>query len=407
MSDEKRERGSGNYFRDKGSRNWRIRYSDHGVMRRESTHSSDLEVAKKLLKRRLAEIETQTFTPRTNVRMAELFDDVVFDYTNEGQATKEIQGRWTLHLEPFFGRLRATDVGTNHLQRYIKLRREEGASPATINRELSIVRRGFNLALDADPPKVKAAPRIKKLAESDPRTGFLTPEHHSALAQACTSVGGLALRSIFECGVSYGWRLKELTGVNGLKVSQVDFAANSIRLEVGKTKNGDGRLVAMTSTVRELLLQLCVGKKPKDYVFTRERDGSPVISFRRAWEAACCAAGVGRFVCRDCDEVVDADRRCAACNRRFKADDVKYDGLIFHDLRRTAVSGMVDAGIPEKVAMTISGHKTRAIFDRYHIVPKAQLRDAARKMEAHRAQQVEAVAATETEQETRESASVQ
>jgi hypothetical protein len=405
MGDEKkRERGSGNYFRDEGSRNWRIRYSDHGVMRRESTGSSDEEVAKKLLKKRLAEIEVGTFTPRTNVRMQELFNDVTFDYEREGQATKEIQARWRLHLEPFFGRLRATDVGSNHLQRYIKLRREEGASPATINREISIIRRAFNLALDSDPPKVKVAPRIKKLKESAPRQGFLKPNEYASLAQACTEVGGACLRAIFECGATYGWRLHELTGVNGLKVSQVDLTANSIRLEVGSTKNGDGRLVSMTSTIRELLLQLCVGKPKDGYVFTRE-NGEPVLSFRRAWEAACCAAGVGRFVCRDCDQAVDADRHCSACDRDFGADEVKYDGLIFHDLRRTAVSGMVDAGIPEKVAMTISGHRTRAIFDRYHIVPKAQLRDAARKMELHRAQQAAAV--TETAQESQEPSRVQ
>jgi integrase len=407
MGDEKRERGSGNYFRDAGSRNWRIRYPDHGVMRRESTGSPDVEVAKKLLKRRLAEIETGSFTPRTNVRMQELFEDVMTDYTNEGQATTEIQARWRLHLAEHFARLRATDIGTNHLNRYIKLRREEGASAATINRELAIVRRAFNLAMNADPPKVKSAPRIKKLKESDPRQGFLKQNDYSALAQACSSVGGLALRAIFECAVSYGWRLKELTGAGGLKVSQVDFTDNTVRLEVGSTKNGDGRLVSMTAVVRELLLQLCVGKKPNDFLFTRP-DGSPVISFRRAWEAACCAAGVGRFVCRDCDEVVDADRHCSACDRDFGADDVKYDGLIFHDLRRTAVSGMVSAGIPEKVAMEISGHRTRAIFDRYHIVPKAQLRDAARKIEAHRAQQMEAVPATETaQQETQEPSRVQ
>jgi hypothetical protein len=66
---------------------------------------------------------------------------------------------------------------------------------------------------------------------------------------------------------------------------------------------------------------------------------------------------------------------------------------------------MVDAGIPEKVAMTISGHRTRAIFDRYHIVPKAQLRDAVRKMELHRAQQAAAV--TETAQESQEPSRVQ
>jgi integrase len=173
-------------------------------------------------------------------------------------------------------------------------------------------------------------------------------------------------------------------------VRQVDVLRGIIRLDPGTTKNDDGREVAMTHAVRELLIVCVRGKQPEDHVFTRE-DGKPVLDFRHTWANVCSGAGVGELLCPRCERAVNAEKHCATCGHDWTRSELTYRGLLFHDLRRSAVRSMVRSGIPERVCMSISGHKTRSVFDRYHIVAPSDLRDAARKLETSQREERDAL----------------
>jgi integrase len=390
LSNQKRPRGSGSIFQN-GSATWWIKFSERGIPRRESSYSTDHRVAEKLLKRRLAEVETKTYIPHENIRIDELAHDLISDYRNNGQKSIEhVERRWKLHLMKWFTRVRACDVTTDRVRRYTEARLAEGATNASINRELALLKRAFNLARECTPPKVKIVPHIPMLKETNVRKGFLESDAYTRLAEECARAG-LWMRAILECGHTYGWRHEELLS---LRVRQVGLLTGSIRLDPGTTKNDQGREVVMTQFVRKLLTECISGKQADDYVFTRAH-GRPVVSFRKTWANVCCAAGVGKLICVKCEQPVDTDKHCGYCGRDWTRDELKYTGLIFHDLRRTGVRNMLRAGIPERVAMTISGHKTRAIFDRYHIVAQSDLADAARKLEINQQRELEAASVRE------------
>jgi integrase len=346
----KRPSGTGSYFKKPKSRFWWIAYHRNGKLFRQSTHTTDERAARRFLQRRLAEAASEDFiAPQTaRVKVEELAVDFLRDYKiAERKSIDDAHARWRLHLQPFFGHLRAVSVSSDLIVRYIMERQEQGAKNATINRELAALKRMFNLGLRATPPKVVRVPTFAKLAERNIRKGFVEDAEYQRLSAAASRVG-LWLRALFEVGYAFGWRVSELLY---LRISQIDLLNRTITLNPGETKNDDGRVVIMTDAVHQLLTQCAMGKQSVDFVFTRD-NRKPVRDFRYAWEAICTEAG--------------APER------------------LFHDLRRTAVRNMVRAGIPERVAMQISGHKTRAIFDRYHIVSESDLKQAAASMDEHR-----------------------
>jgi integrase len=350
-----------------------IKYSVNGKPFQESAKTANPKEAERKRKRRLGQIAAGMFhgLKPERVRVEELAQDMLRDYRINGRKSlSHAEFRWGLHLKPVFGHLRVIQVTTEALNRYVDARQQHGASNATINRELALLKRAFHLGLAHTPPKLTRVPVFPHLNERNVRKGFVEDAQYARLAAECGKAG-LWMRALFEVAHTYGWREGELLS---LRVGQVDPFSRTIRLNPGETKNGDGRVVAMTSKVYELLSACIVGKDADEHVLTRE-DRTPVRDFRQTWWNVCVSAGVGRMLCRTCSQPVT--KTCDLCG----STELKYAGLLVHDLRRTAVRNMVRAGIPERVAMTISGHKTRSVFDRYNIVSEADLMEAARKLE--------------------------
>ena len=226
-----------------------------------------------------------------------------------------------------------------------------------VNRELALLKRMFSLAVQAGVLFHK--PYIPLLEERNVRAGFFEPSQLTAV------LGHLPpeIRPVIQFAAITGWRVAD--EVLPLEWRQVNFDTSEVTLDVHTTKNDEGRVFPMTTDLRALLQAQHVEherlKKAGHicpYVFFREvaegRGGEKkprrIISFTKAWRSACMKAGC--------------------------------PGRIPHDLRRSAIRAFVRAGVPERVAMELSGHKTRSTFERYNIVSETDLRDAARRLDA-------------------------
>lgn len=328
---------------------WWVRYSRNGQVFRESSHSEKEADAKKLLKKRLGEIALGRFAgPKAEkVTFSELAEDFLTDYRIKG---RDARNKIRFKLKPLlatFGQDRTKSITTDRIKRYIALRQEAGAAASTINRELSVLKRTFNLALQAE--KIFSRPYIPMLAEQNVRTGFFEHEQFAILRDVLPDF----LRSVVTFDYYLGWRVTE---VLNLQWRQVNLEAEEVRLDPGSTKNKGGRVIYLDGELLETMkaqreFVLNIQRERGEiipWVFVNPETGERIRNFRKSWAKACQQTGLV--------------------------------GMLFHDFRRTAVRNMVRAGIPERVAMQISGHKTRAIFDRYNIVSEQDLREAARRM---------------------------
>ena len=325
---------------------WWMKYYQNGKPQYKSTKSTKKMVAKRLLDTIEGEI-AQGRIPSIQfdkTTFIQLSDDFLNDYRINQKKSLKRATQSVDRLSKFFGNYTAQNITTPAIQEYIVRRLKEGISNATINRELSALKRMLNLGLRQTPPLVDRVPHIPMLKESNARKGFF--EHaefiqlHEHLPAYLQGMATFAYRT--------GWRYTEITG---LTWSQVDLEQKVVWLEVGETKNDEGRTVFLDDELQVIIARQWEERKKRSiitpYVFPNSKGTGRMLDIRGSFAKACEKAGIGK--------------------------------RLFHDFRRTAIRNMVRAGVPEQIVMKISGHKTRSVFSRYNIVNNEDLKWATRK----------------------------
>ena len=337
-------RGQGSIYKQRGSNNWHISFYAGGKHFRMSAKTTKKTEARKFLDKKKAEHERHGQLLRDDkVTLRELLDGVVTDYKMNGRRSlRQLKARIKNLLRYFDPATKASAITKTAIKRYQMFRLEEGAAPATINRETAALRRAFSIAHSDE--VISRIPAVPKLTEPPPREGFI---ERDALDRICNFLSDV-LTDIVLVAWCTGWRKSEVLDVLW---TEIDLKAGTINLSAARSKNGKRRVIRIAGELREVLR-----RRRADMIlscpFVFHRAGRQIKSMTGAWKRACEKAG--------CPE------------------------LIFHDLRRSTARDLRRAGVDETVCMKLFGHLTPSMFRRYSITSTDELADAAERLQRFR-----------------------
>jgi integrase len=364
-----------------------IKYLQHGRVIRESTQTDNIVKARRILRDREGDVEKGVPISPDVGRIT--FDDAAVDLLNDYSINRkktydDTRRRIRKHLSPFFGNRRMITITTTELRAYVTKRLADGTpvrkrrgSPAKdeasasdapkrpvsageINRELTVLKRMFSLAIQAG--KLVHKPHFPMLRENNVRAGFFERELYLAVQRHLPT----SMRPVVTFAYVTGWRIN--SEVLPLQWRQVDLKLGEVRLDPGTTKNLEGRVFYLTSELQELLK---AQRKAADRI---QRRKGMIVQHVFFHDVPTKAGDVGFW---SGHAIAPSGFYHAWCRARIAAG---CPGSIPHDFRRTAIRNMVRAGIPERVAMKLSGHKTRSVFDRYNVVSDGDLREASNRL---------------------------
>ncbi len=220
MPRQRIRRGQGTiYQRDKV---WWCAYSVDGVRRRESCQTSLRDEALAYLHRKQGRLASGELLTPDRVTVRDLLNLLLEDYDTRNVAQAYIA---TLKIKsillPRLGDVKAARLASARIKEYVESRLK-GVKPATVNWELGMLHRAFQLGYNQDPPLVARVPYFPRLTEDEPRKGFLKPQtRHKLLAERPSELqllfviayhvglrtGGVAAHPIVTSGSRYQYDL--------------------------------------------------------------------------------------------------------------------------------------------------------------------------------------------------------
>jgi len=349
---KKRERGEGSIGNVPGGKFLYIWYYDNaGKQHRESTRSTLKQVAREQLNARLAAMGRGERSPMRvkSIRYEDMRSILLNDYKRKGIATEKLilvddkptglRGTGIKFLDAFFKGMRVQQIDTDVLQSYRDSRTKEGTGETTVNRDIALLRR--MMVLTVRQKKLQfTMPYFPMTSEAgNERTAFVTPVKFRDLLDAMPENLRPATLFFFETGCRQGARKKIIW-------SWVKLDEGVIDIPGGVTKNDKPTILPLSDELVRMLRKQF--RNADDPVFD-------TANMRKAFQAACVKVGLG---------VMTGPKVW------------QYRGMSEYSLRHSAVRNMTRAGARETVAMSISGHKTRSVFDRYNITDTNDVKEA-------------------------------
>jgi integrase len=327
---------------------WWIAYFVRGKEVRESGGKTERE-ANNRLKQRFGEIYANRFVGpiEERVTVGELLDALAVHLKTKGA---KAVSTFVCHMKPVravFGAIRAAELAPHGVENFIQARLGQGLARATVNREVGVLKQAYRLAYKQG--RMARVPYFPMLKEDNARQGFFERAEFEAVAAGLPEV----IADVARFAYLSGWRKGEILPLGW---SAVNRQAREVRLAT--SKNGRPRVLPLVGSLWHLIekrwgarsyLASSGAMELSPFVF--HNSGMPLGEFRKSWAAACKAAGC--------------------------------PGRLFHDLRRSAIRNMVQAGVPQSVAMSISGHRTVSVFTRYAIASEDDKRRALEQTQTH------------------------